>query len=436
MHLRDPKSPRRPTETLPTRGGVAVLILAALLPCPGFAEDWLRWGGPAGDFTVEAGALAETWPADGPRRLWKRPLGEGYSSILFRDGRLFTMVRNGENEITVALDARTGSTLWEHHDAPRLWPDMTEDFGLGPNGTPLIAGDRIIAIGISGRLRGLDLATGKELWKVDLAARFGRRERIEEYGYSGSPLPYGGNVLVLVGGERHAVVAFDPEDGSVAWKSDPGGVSYAPPTIARLAGRDQYVYFSPERVVGLDPSTGKTLWSHPIEFNNGNHLTPAVRCDDHHLWVGSQFDSGGGRLLEIKARGESMHAEQRWFDLKMQTSHWTMIRRGDFIYGSIGGNRVSFLSAFRWKTGEIVWRERGFPKAQALFADGKLLFLDESGQLVLARVSPQGLEVLAKAQVTQDESWTLPTLVGTTLYLRDQEHILALDLAAAASKPL
>lgn len=409
-----------------------LLTLAAVTwPVVSFAENWLQWGGPDGDFTVAAGALAEDWPLEGPPQLWKRPLGKGYSSILYKDGRLFTMYRDGDDEIVASLDARTGETLWEHRESPELWPDMTHHFGLGPNGTPLIVGDRIVAIGIAGHLRCLDLASGKLLWERDLPAAFGRRKRVEEYGYSGNPLPYDGHVIVLVGGDKHGVVAFDPQDGSTSWKSSAGGISYAQPTITRLAGRDQYVYFSPEGVEALDPATGEALWSFPLEFNNGNHLTPIVPCDDRHLWVGSQFDSGGGRLLELTGEGDSLAAEQLWFDAKLQASHWTMIRRGEVIYGSLGGNRVSFLSAFDWKTGEVVWKKRGYHKAQALFADGKLLFLDERGQLVLGRASPENFEVLAKARVTEAVSWSLPTLVSTTLYLRDQEHILALDLAPA-----
>ncbi len=93
---------------------------------------------------------------------------------------------------------------------------------------------------------------------------------------------------------------------------------------------------------------------------------------------------------------------------------------------------MSFLTAFNWKTGKTVWRERGYHKAQALYADGKLLFLDEHGQLVLGKVSPEGFELLAKAEVTERVSWALPTLVSTTLYLRDTKHILALDLGENA----
>ena len=214
----------------------------------------------------------------------------------------------------------------------------------------------------------------------------------------------------------------------------PAGVSYAQATIAKLAGRDQFIYFEPEGVVGLDPSTGRVLWRKSIPVSNGNHLTPVVMCGEDQLWVGSQFSSGGGRLLKITDGANGMEVTEVWFKRKLQASHWTSIRIGDFIYGSVGGNRLSFLAAFNWKTGTIAWRERGFHKAQSLYVDGKLLFLDEGGKLAIARVSPDGLDVLASAQITESISWTLPTLVSTTLYLRDNKHILAVDLAKTANE--
>ncbi|MEM7582261.1 MAG: PQQ-binding-like beta-propeller repeat protein [Acidobacteriota bacterium] len=405
------------------------LIAICLLSPMRLAADWLQWGGPAGDFKVEVGDLAEWWPADGPKTLWKRPLGKGYAGIVTQGDRMFTMYRDGDDQVAVALNAQTGATIWEHRYQPELWSDMTPAFGLGPNATPVIVDDRIITIGIDGQVRCLDLASGELLWKLDLPAEFGRRERVEEYGYSSSPLHHDGKVIVQVGGTDHAVVALDPADGSAVWKSHAGGVSYAPATLTTLGGQEQFIYFSPQGVVALDPATGRLLWDSEMEFSNGNHLTPIVKCDDSHIWIGSQFTSGGGRLLEIQRQESSWTANMVWFETYLRASHWTSIRLGDFIYGSIGGNSTSILTAFNWKTGKVAWRKRGFHKAQSLYADGKLLFLDESGQLVLAKVTPEALEVLASAGVTESVSWTLPTLVGTTLYLRDEKHILAVDLA-------
>lgn len=410
-----------------------VLSVLLLFPHPGLAEDWLQWGGPNGDFTANAQGLAETWPVEGPSQLWKRPLGDGYSSILCKGGQLFTMYRDGDTGVMVSLDARTGGTNWEHRYSRKIWPEMSLDFGKGPNATPLIIGDKIVGVGIDGHVRCLDLASGKLLWEHHLPTEFGRRKRQEEYGYSASPLQYKNTIIVQVGGDETGVIALRPEDGSIVWKSDPGGVSYAQATITKFTGQDQYIFYSPEEVIGLDPATGRRLWGFVLPVINGNHLTPVVKCDDSHLWVPTQFAAGGGRLVEVARAGDALDAKQVWFNAKLRASCWTQVRLDDYIYGSAGGHDTSFLTAFNWRTGEVKWRRRGFHMAQSLYADGKLIFLDQDGKLTMAKVSPDKLEVLTTVQLTEPVSWTLPTLVSTKLYVRDRKHILALDLSREAN---
>ena len=206
-------------------------------------------------------------------------------------------------------------------------------------------------------------------------------------------------------------------------------MSYGQANIISLAGRDQYIYFSPEGVNGLDPATGELLWHYIIPVDNGNHLTPIVRCDENHIFVSSQFDSGGGRLLKVTAGKNKMNVEELWFDSNLQTSCWTNVRVGDFIYGSAGGHNFSTLTAFEWKTGRIAWQHRGHRMAQCLLVGDRLLYLDEKGNLLIARFSPKKLNILDSAKVSGTVSWTLPTLVGTKCYIRDRKNIIALDLA-------
>src|SRR5688572_3949963 len=106
----------------------------------------------------------------------------------------------------------------------------------------------------------------------------------------------------------------------------------------------------------------------------------------------------------------------------------TVIRLGDFAYGSSGDFGPAFISAINLKTGDIAWQDRSFARAQLLYADSKLIVLDEDGVLGLAAVSPQGLKVLARAPVLMNLAWTPPTLVGTTLYVRDRKTLAAFDL--------
>ena len=87
------------------------------------------------------------------------------------------------------------------------------------------------------------------------------------------------------------------------------------------------------------------------------------------------------------------------------------------------------LTAVNAKSGKLVWQKRDIVKrASGLNVDGKLLMLDEEGFLVLATLSPDGVAVHARHQVTKGRAWTAPTLVGTTIYLRDQTQMMAYDL--------
>jgi hypothetical protein len=112
----------------------------------------------------------------------------------------------------------------------------------------------------------------------------------------------------------------------------------------------------------------------------------------------------------------------------MRVHHGTMVRVGDLVLGSSGNAAVAPLTAVDVKTGSVAWQDRSFPKTTFVYADNKLIVLDEDGQLALVRVSPQGMRVIAKVQIMQRLAWTPPTLVGTTLYLRDQRTLVALDL--------
>jgi outer membrane protein assembly factor BamB len=409
-----------------------------LLPCvllvvpSGEDDDWTRWGGPRGDFHVTATeAIVESWADSGPRVLWERELGGGYSAILCRDGWLFTLYHEEGMEIVVALEAESGDLIWDYAYEANRYPDMTMGFGEGPNATPLLIGDTLFTIGIAGQLHALDAESGELLWDLDIHAEWGLQKRREEYGYSGIPMEYGGNLLVLVGGDQHAIVALNPADGSLVWGSPARRVSYAPPRIVNIAGMDQLVFFSPNEVIGMDPTSGEFLWEYPVECGSENNLTSVIQCEDDHLWVATQLD-GGTRVLKITRKDDKWEREAIWESRTLKQGHWSSIRLGDYIYGSLGDTAPSLVGAVNWRTGETAWRERGFRGCQVIYADEKLIFTDESGELGIARLSPEKFDVLCSFPLLEEIAWTVPTLVGTTLYVRDKKRIVAVDLAQSS----
>ena len=118
------------------RRGLALMVLTGLCG-QGAPAQWTQWGGSKRDFAAEATGLADKWPESGPRQIWRRELGRGHSSIVVDDGRLYTLLRRGEQDVYVSLDAKTGETLWEMaYDAPAK-KGMLLDYGPGPHSTPL-----------------------------------------------------------------------------------------------------------------------------------------------------------------------------------------------------------------------------------------------------------------------------------------------------------
>lgn len=403
-------------------------ILPAFPDAP-VGAAWPGWGGPGGDFTVSTEDLAASWGPDGPVRAWSRELGEGYSGIAAAEGRLFTMYREGDRDVVIALDADDGETLWSRDYAAPTGPENVTQFGSGPNATPLVAGGRVVTLGYTGILAAWEVKTGEPLWRRDLVEEMGGRPL--EFGYSASPILDEGRLIVLVGGAQQAVGAFDPDTGELLWGSPPGDVSYATPVAIDVGGQRQIVYLAPHEVVGIDASDGRRLWDHPCKNKYRNNATGPIWGQDGLLWVPTQGD-GGARVLHLLRDGDETRVEEVWFDPKIAIHFWNSVRVGRHVYASIGP-RASTLACIDVRTGEVLWQEDGFEQLNLLrVGDARTLGLTADGMLVLLDLTPEGMRLLAQARIVDEVTWTPPTLIGTRLYVRDEESIRALKLGREA----
>lgn len=413
--------PARPTGFL---AGLALAFAVA----PAYAQ-WPQWGGPDRNFATNAQGLAPQWPEGGPKKLWSRPLGEGYSSITVDDGKLFTMYRKGDDEYVVCLDAAKGDTKWEHKYNAPIPEGMEKQFGLGPNATPSIAGGKVYTLGVSGILHCLDEATGKVVWSHDLRKDYSAAT--PHFGFASSPLVYKDRLIVAAGGKDSGILAFNLADGALIWKKyDFGGEEkgdiYSSPIVIQLDGEDQIVLLAGREVFGFDAASGEQKWFHPhINQWNTNICTP-IWGDDHVLYVSSGGEAGS-RGLKLGRDGGITKVEEVWTTRKMAVGQGNAVRAGKYVYAS-SGDGPAFITAVNAGDGSIAWRERGFGKSTMIHADGKLIILDEDGTLALATPTPEALTVHTKLQLLKKPAWTAPTLVGKTLYVRDKETIMALDL--------
>ena len=168
---------------------LCLILVAALLAATASAADWPQWRGPNRN-GISSESISTSWPADGPKVLWRASVGTGFSSISISQGRAYTM-GNTNNEDTVwCFDAAAGKSLWKHTYAAQLSPQWYEG---GPGSTPTIDGNRVFTISKWGDIFCLDAAKGTIVWRRDL-----RQDGVKpnRWGFAGAPLVWGELVIL------------------------------------------------------------------------------------------------------------------------------------------------------------------------------------------------------------------------------------------------
>lgn len=386
---------------------------------------WTQWGGPHRNFTTEASGLKPSWPATGPKVIWKRPLGEGYSSPSVEGSVLYTMYGLPGQEIVTAMDAGTGKTLWEQ-STPMTFRSDAPEMGNGPYATPLLAGDRVFTAGVSGRLQCLDKKTGKVLWTQMLWADHGGTRLM--YGYASSPIAFRELVIAPVGGPGKATMAFKQADGQVAWAKGSIANTYSSPLLFNVDGLEQLVQVMDGLVFGLNPHNGDHQWQIPFKADYGISVATPVWCPGNLLFVSAEYGAGS-KMIRLSRNGMQIKAEEAWSSNRLRLHNGNAMWVDGALYFTSGGKgSQAILSAVHAATGNILWQERSIQKATFVWADGKLITLDQDGNLMLANPSPKGFQVAAKSALLTNLSWTPPVLVGTKLYIRDRKSVMAVEL--------
>jgi outer membrane protein assembly factor BamB len=409
------------------------LVLASLLagsvgaasPDRPAGTPWPQWGGPSRNFVTEATGLAATWPPTGPRRIWQRSLGDGFSSIVTDGTTLYTLYRDGANDVAVALEAATGKTQWETRYAAPFDEQCSQQLGPAPRAAPLITGERLVTISAGGLMKSFDRRTGAVQWTLDLLA--GSADALRACGYSNSPLAYKNTVITPAGGKGRAVVAIDAATGRIGWQSQDFENGYSSPILIDLDGHPEVVVLTGGDVSGLNPDTGALEWTRPHPTDLGVTVTTPIWGADHLLFVSSAYN-GGSRVLRLTRAADKVAVEEVWANKRVRIHFGNAVRLGQRIYASNGDFGSAPFAAIDVATGETAWRDRRVTRATLIGAGQRLVILDEDGNLTLATPGEAGLTVHAKSPVFAERSWTAPTLSGTTLFVRNQREIVALDL--------
>jgi outer membrane protein assembly factor BamB len=410
-------------------GSLAIGAAALLAVAPPADDNWRLWGGPRRDFVVTATGLfpksGDKWLATPPRKLWERALGDGYSGIAVEDGILYTGYRAGGNDVVVALEAATGKTVWEFGYAAPFKNAYSDGVGPGPYAMPQVVGDRIVTASGIGLIHSLEKKTGRPVWSWDLYKNAGGNRL--GFGYSSHALPYKDSLILVAGGRTGAVLKVRQSDGTAIWQKLSLQNAHSSPLLIDVDGQPQVVILLAGEIVGIDPESGDVLWRHPHKTDNGLAISTPVWAPGNLLFLSTAYE-GGARGLKLTRTGQRTDVQELWVNGRIQSHFGTVIQQGGFVYLS-SGQSVGLLTAVELQTGRVAWQVRDFVKAQLLGADGKLIVLDEDGNLGLGIASPEKFQAIAKWPLLASVAWTPPTLAGNRLYLRDRRVIMALDLS-------
>ena len=391
------------------------------------ANSWTQWRGNDRNAVVPGTSWPDTLDEQSLSVSWRVELGPSYSGPIVTADRVFvTETENKANEVVRALDRQSGRELWS-----RSWAGSMEvPFFARANGswirsTPAYSDGKLYVGGIRDVMVCLDADNGEELWRIDFPGSTG--SKLPQFGFVCSPLVVDQHLYVQAGG---AFCKIDKNNGNVIWKSleDGGGMygsAFSSPILATIAGTEQIVVQTRNDLCGIDLETGKVLWSRQIpSFRGMNILTPIV--DQNRVFTSSYQNNAW--LFEVAGNGQQQQLNQKWMTGTRCYMSTPVLVKGH-LYAHLQNQRFACIDL---ETGEEKWRSNRFGKYASLVAQGdKVLALDQRGELILFRATPEKFDVLDRRKFTDQETWAHLAVANQELFVRELNAMTAFQWKSA-----
>ena len=412
-----------------------ILTPGSGVPSP-ISGTWSQFRGDNRDaISTETVPLRKDWSdANPPPVLWGLPLGEGFAGFAVRNGRVYIIDYDEENQRDAlrCLSLDDGQEIWRYSYPVRI----KKNHGMSRT-IPAVTDKYCISIGPKCHVLCVDAVTGEEKWLIDLRHEYGT---VEPDWYMGQcplivtlPESERPSVILAPVGSEALMVALDCETKEEVWRTpNPFGwnVSHTSIMPMMLDEQQTFVYFSGEGLVGVRAVDGEILWS-----TSGRRAgmatcpSPVVLSENRVFYCGGY--TTGSAMIQIALEGQYevrtlFQVEHTVFDSEQQTpiyyaGHIFGLRQNDkqFVCLDLNGK-------IAWESGR---RER-FGSGPAIVADGMILILDDDGKLTGMEATPARFSKLFEVEnvVTGGAGWAPMALVQGRLLLRDQFSMKCLDL--------
>lgn len=417
-----------------SRAGVALLTMTLaflMVPRTGWSENWPRFRGPSGQGHSTETGLPQSW-SRGDGVAWRTEIpGEGWSSPIVWNGRVFltAAMEEGRSCRVLALDLATGKVLWnrEVFQQELLRKENKNSYA---SATPCTDGERVYACFADGSLVALDFE-GQILW-TNREYHF-----YSKHGLGESPIVVGDLLIMPRDGsspgpdikvgwkepwDQAYVLALDAATGKQRWKTQRGlsRVSHMTPLVTTVDGVAQVISPAGDRIQGFDQETGHLVWT---AYSQGEGVTPSPVIGRGLLYTSSGFEKPTIRAVRLTGlSGDVTQSHIVWEQQKGTPTQASLIYVDPHLY-AVTDNGV--LSCYDGVSGEIVWQDRlaGKFSASPVYADGRIYFLDEDGLTTVIKPGPT-FEVLSRNAIEEPCQASLAISDGTIL-LRSAQALYA-----------
>jgi outer membrane protein assembly factor BamB len=324
----------------------SVVVLGILLGTRGaLATDWPQFRGPHRNGNWDETGILESFPSEGLKIRWRRPVGGGWSSPVVVQGRVFVfdveLTKPSARERLHCFAEKTGEVLWVYAYEEKYgeWSYVPER-GAGPTATPIVEGDRIYLVGANGHTHCLDVKSGTVIWEKNI----GREYQVAEMSCRPSPLIEGSLLIVF--------------------------------------------------------TNGHTYWREPMATSNNDSAATPVFQGNRLLVSGLMLDvsADSPRFLWPEIRAPSK---------RVLSNTSTPVLQGEYLFSARGSGELVCLEAATgrqiWGTNSLTAQKNGASINITPQGGGFFLFTDE-GNLIRAQLSPAGYREISRSHLI-DPTW-------------------------------
>jgi outer membrane protein assembly factor BamB len=396
---------------------IVVIVACVILFSAGRAgaQDWPQWRGPDRDGKVTGFTAPETWP-EALTQKWRTTVGSGDATPALVGGKLFVFARQGDDEVTLCLNASDGKELWRDEYAAQAVTGAASRHP-GPRGSPAVAEGKVVTLGVGGVLSCLDAASGKVLWRKDPFPKV-----VPRFFTSVSPIIVDGVAVAHLGGQGNgAILAYDLDSGDEKWRWDAEGPEYASPVLLTVDGTKQIVTLTEKSIVGVALADGKLLWQLPFvpQGRAYNAATPIVEGQTV-IYTGA---ARGTKAVKIEKQGDGFTAKELWSSPDPAPQYNTPVLKGGLLFGFSAGGNLYCINA---ETGQTAWVDtaqhgRGF--AAVLDVGACLVVLPSTSELIAFKPVGGRYEELARIKVADSATYAHPVIAGKRIFVKDQDAV-------------